>query len=187
MSLTFWLRKERVCGLGWKFYGRHHDLIDTEYQCHKWPRICSICRNRNPVLSTFMTYHRVCKKSNTTGATYGAGTVNPSWATEFNPGVSGFRVLQSFWSLSLSFDLRFLIISLWYPQTFLMHKNEQVDILQVDILHNCFSFFWRSKGVSNSFLVSKLQLSLYEQFTFQRDDADDVRFVLCWLFIVLAY
>ena len=41
-------------------------LIVIEYQCHKWPRICSVCRHRNPVLSSFMTYLRMCNKSNTT-------------------------------------------------------------------------------------------------------------------------
>jgi hypothetical protein len=30
------------------------------YLCHKWPRICSTCRKHFPVLSSFMTYHRVC-------------------------------------------------------------------------------------------------------------------------------
>ena len=32
----------------------------TEYLCHKWPHICYVCRNHNPILSSFMTYHRVC-------------------------------------------------------------------------------------------------------------------------------
>jgi len=27
----------------------------TEYLCQKWPRKCSVCRNHNPVLSSFMT------------------------------------------------------------------------------------------------------------------------------------
>ena len=31
----------------------------TEYLCHTWPRICSVCHNHTPVLSSFMTYHRV--------------------------------------------------------------------------------------------------------------------------------
>ena len=31
-----------------KFYGRHHDLTITEYLCHTWQLICSICRNHNP-------------------------------------------------------------------------------------------------------------------------------------------
>jgi hypothetical protein len=35
-------------------------LAVMEYLCHKWPRICSTCRNHFLVLSPFMTYHRVC-------------------------------------------------------------------------------------------------------------------------------
>ena len=31
-----------------------------EYLFHKWSRICSTCRRHIPVLSSFMTYHRVC-------------------------------------------------------------------------------------------------------------------------------
>jgi hypothetical protein len=37
----------------------------AEYLCH------------NPVLSSFRTYDLVCNKSNTTGATSGAGTADP--------------------------------------------------------------------------------------------------------------
>jgi hypothetical protein len=40
-------------------------LTATEYLCHKWPRICYVRRNHNFVLSPFMTYHRVCNKTNT--------------------------------------------------------------------------------------------------------------------------
>jgi hypothetical protein len=35
-------------------------LTAMEYLCHKWPRICSTCRKQFLVLSSFMTYHRVC-------------------------------------------------------------------------------------------------------------------------------
>ena len=45
--------------------------------CHKWPWICSTHRNHNSVLSSIMTYHRVCDKSNTTGATCGAPELSP--------------------------------------------------------------------------------------------------------------
>ena len=38
-------------------------------------KICSACRNRNMVLSSFMTYHLVCNNSNTTGAISGAETI----------------------------------------------------------------------------------------------------------------
>ena len=34
-----------------------------------------------------MTYHMVCYKNNTTGVTYGAGTVYSSGAHEFNTGL----------------------------------------------------------------------------------------------------
>ena len=41
-----------------KFYGRYHDLV-TQSLCHKWPWICTIYCSHNPVLSSFMTYHRI--------------------------------------------------------------------------------------------------------------------------------
>jgi hypothetical protein len=30
----------------------------TEYLCHKWPQICSVCRNHNSILYQLMTYNR---------------------------------------------------------------------------------------------------------------------------------
>ena len=41
----------------------------------------SVCHIHNPVLSVFMAYRQVCNKSNMTGPTGGAGTVNPSGHT----------------------------------------------------------------------------------------------------------
>ena len=39
----------------WMFYCCHHD-----YLCQKWPWICSVCHNHNPILSwLLMTCHRV--------------------------------------------------------------------------------------------------------------------------------
>jgi hypothetical protein len=46
----------------------------TECLCHGWPRICSVCRNHNMVLSLFITYHNLCNNSSTTEATCRAGT-----------------------------------------------------------------------------------------------------------------
>ena len=57
-----------------------------EYMCYKLPRICSTCRKHFPVLSSFVTYHRVCSQINTTGVTSGAGTACPSGAPDFTPG-----------------------------------------------------------------------------------------------------
>jgi hypothetical protein len=54
-----------------------------------------VCRNHIPILSSFMTYHRVCNKSNTTGAMCDAGTAYPSGASEFTPVFSGVRVARS--------------------------------------------------------------------------------------------
>ena len=70
-------------------------LTVTEYLCHKWPSTCRVCRNHNSVLSLFVTFHRVCNKSNTTSATNGAGTGYLSGAPDFTPSFSGVRVARS--------------------------------------------------------------------------------------------
>jgi hypothetical protein len=70
-------------------------LTAMEYLCHKWPRICSTCRKHFPVLSSSMTYHRVCNYINTTGATSEAGTTYHSIVHEFTPGFIGVRVTRS--------------------------------------------------------------------------------------------
>jgi len=123
----------------WKSYNAKDPTLNcicehTKYLCHKWPRICSVCRNHNPVDSSFMTFfdNRVCNKCYKMDTTCGAGTAYPSGALEFIPGFSGIRVARSlvfcemfcrslfvllsffFWPLHcLSFfDLRFLVIPL---------------------------------------------------------------------------
>ena len=69
--------------------------IFARINIHKCPRICRACRNHNPVLSLFMTYHWVCNKCNTTGVTCGAGTDHPSGAPEFTTVFSGVGVARS--------------------------------------------------------------------------------------------
>ena len=54
-----------------------------------------ICRKHCPVLSSFMTYHRVCNQINTTGVTSGTGTVYPPRHLSSPPVFSGVRVTQS--------------------------------------------------------------------------------------------
>ena len=96
-----------------------------EYSCHTWPRICSVRRNRNTVLSSSMTCHRVCRTNSTTVATSRTGTVYPSGAPEFIPVVSEVRVAGSLdfcamfcWSMfaCLSFFLLAIALSvlLWF-------------------------------------------------------------------------
>ena len=84
-------------------------LTVTEYMCLKWPRICSVCRNNNPVLDSFITYYRVCNKSNTMGATCGAGTANPSVGHEFTPVFNEVRIARCAFSVSL-----FVLLSLYF-------------------------------------------------------------------------
>jgi hypothetical protein len=49
------------------FYGRLFDMLNRcrRYTSHTWPLICSICRNHNPILSSFMNYHQISGKSTT--------------------------------------------------------------------------------------------------------------------------
>ena len=112
-------------------------LTVMEYLCPKLPRIFSTCRKHFPVLSSFMTYHRVCDWINTTGATGGTRTAYPSGAPEFTPCFSGVRVTRSlvlyvcfvdrclsflysfFWQLCclFFFDIRILITPLVSPNS----------------------------------------------------------------------
>ena len=71
-----------------KFYGHHYYFVNR-YRISvtmDWQRIRWDWHNHNPILSSFMTFHRVCNKSNTTGPICGAGTVFSSGAHEFIPG-----------------------------------------------------------------------------------------------------
>jgi len=68
-----------------KFYGCHHDLVNSHGLSVSQMNKCSICRNHNPALSSFMTYHGVCNKNNTLGVTCGAGTAHLSRTAEFAP------------------------------------------------------------------------------------------------------
>ena len=69
-----------------KFDGSHDDLVN----CYRTSvsqmttNMFYLC-NHNPVLSSFMTYHRVSNKSNMMCGNSGAGTAYPSGAHEFIP------------------------------------------------------------------------------------------------------
>ena len=84
------IRYSRTCG-------SYHDSLDRELlltrkllnQGFLVVEVYLICRNHNPVYSTFMTYHRICNKSNTADTTCGTGTAYPSGAPEFT---SGFKL-----------------------------------------------------------------------------------------------
>jgi hypothetical protein len=72
-----------------EFYGRYHDLVNHyRVSVSQMTMDMSACRNHNPVLSSFMTYHQVSNKSNTTGAR----NCLPFWST---PVFSGVHVARS--------------------------------------------------------------------------------------------
>ena len=58
-------------------------------------RVRVTCRKNIPVLSLFMTYHRVCKQCSTTDDNGGAGTADPSESPEFTAGFQCDRIARS--------------------------------------------------------------------------------------------
>ena len=115
----------------WKLYGCNHNLVNvTEYLCHKSPWICSICFNHNPVLSSIMTYHQVCNKSNTTGATSKAGTAHPSEHLSPQPVLVGFTLFNipfSFGHCIVCPSIYGFWLPLWYLQTILHFFSSQYE------------------------------------------------------------
>jgi hypothetical protein len=71
----------------------HHDLINRygEYVSQVITGMFRLSYH-NQVISSLMTYHRVCHKTNMTGTT---GPVHPSGAPEFSIIFSGIRVARS--------------------------------------------------------------------------------------------
>ena len=70
-----------------KSYRHHHDLVNN-YRIY----VSEMTTDMLFVIITirsFMTDHRVCNKSSTTGATCGAGTASPSGPPEFTHGFFG--------------------------------------------------------------------------------------------------
>jgi hypothetical protein len=53
-----------VISLKYHFLPRFLWRFAVQYK-YKWTRICSVCRNHNPVISSFMSYHLICNESNT--------------------------------------------------------------------------------------------------------------------------
>ena len=108
-----------------------HDLVNRcEISVSQSTRIYSVCRNHNPVLSSIMTFQRVCNKTNTTCDKCGAGITYPSEALEPTPGFSGVCVSRSFDRLvddCLTFVCHCIVcpcsiycsrLPLWYLQIF---------------------------------------------------------------------
>ena len=69
------------------------------------------CRNYNPIISSFMTYHRVSNKSNAMGSICEVGIAHPSGASEFTPVFSTVRVVRSLVLCVVFCSLLFVLLS----------------------------------------------------------------------------
>ena len=75
-----------LSGVRVAFYGRHNGLTVTEYLLQTTRIIALRYRSYNPVLlSSFMTYHRICNTNYARVATSATGTANLSGVPEINP------------------------------------------------------------------------------------------------------
>ena len=103
-------------------------LTATEYLCHKWPRIWSTCHKHFQVLSSFMTYRRLCNWSNKTGTTSGTGTAYHFGAPEFIPGF-GFKWGSCCSIFSFLCSVLLVLLSVFYwPLCFLFFLDLQILI-----------------------------------------------------------
>ena len=76
---------------------RHHDLLSRYkvYVSRMTTEMFQFVVITNPMLSSFMTYHRVCNKRNTTVATCEERISYSSGTPKFTPSFSGVRVTRS--------------------------------------------------------------------------------------------
>jgi hypothetical protein len=82
--------------------------------CHKSPQICFVSGNHNQFLSSFMTYHRVNNKSNTTTATCGEKTAYHFGPSEFTTDFQCVRVARSLVFYVLFCRLLFVVLFFWF-------------------------------------------------------------------------
>ena len=123
-------------------------LTAMEFLRHKWSRIWYTFRKHVPIISMFMTSHRLCNYINTTGATSGEGTAYTSGAS---PVFSGVRVTRSlvlyvcFVDHWLSFVLFLLAFVLSVPLRYTdwYFKTLLIKVLpQKSLEFSCHSIFW---------------------------------------------
>jgi hypothetical protein len=119
-------------------------MTAMEYMCHRWPRICSTCRKHFPVLSSFMTYHRVVTRLTRPVSLMDQELLTLPEHMSSPPVFSGVRVTRSL-VLCVCFVDRFLFfcifsfghcvvcsssiyglwLPLWYLQTLLLQNISQ--------------------------------------------------------------
>ena len=116
----------------------------TEYLCHIWQRICSVCCNHNLVLSSFMTYHQICDKGSTTDVTSLEGTAYHSGGNLLFMGFALINPCGVLWIFGCPFVLFLLVIALsflnillvikrWYIITY-VHITVDIDGVMISML-----------------------------------------------------
>ena len=139
-------------------------LTVTKYLSRKWPRICSVCRNYNPVPSSFILIYdfspgfviRV-----TTGATPGAGTAH----TPEHPVCSGVRVARflMFYVISCrSLSVLGFWITILYLQMFFLCNLNFIKTSPVKIPYPVMSR--KISVIFASFLLHKKNMLLWIYF-----------------------
>jgi hypothetical protein len=89
-----------------------HIKLNIYVFIHK-PRMCSVCRNHNPVLFSFMSYYLVCNKSNTTGSTCEQELKTLPEHLHSLPVIRGIHVAQSLVFCVMFCRLLFILVSLF--------------------------------------------------------------------------
>lgn len=144
--------------LGYAYKLNTFNSLDNEYKTQiiifkvgimKFPWLyiwdeTSIClkKNHNPVLSSFITYYRVCNNSNTMSATSRAGRSCPSGALEFMPHFSGVRLVRSLvFCVVLCRPLSFFHFCLFTPTDYhfdiLKHLASLITTTKLAYLRGC--------------------------------------------------
>jgi len=144
-------------------HGRHRDLV-TEYLCHKWPRISSICRIHYPVLSSFMSYHGYHMWI-TNCLPFRSTWVNPRLIVGFvfiDSLVFCVMFCRSLFVLLSFFFVIVLSVLLWYTASdypfcifkvsFFPHKID-VRFVFIPICFICYMYWFTFSGVHHNFLA----------------------------------
>ena len=128
------------------FYGHHHDLIYIyRISVYKWQRICCVCRNCNPALSSFMAYHPVCKKSSIAGATSAI-----SYCSSSSVIVCSFSfVFRSVCPLNNAFGI-FKIFLLDYKGDIFENQSFSWFIYSISYLFLTISIFWMKEKTQHN-------------------------------------
>ena len=98
-----------------KCYGRHYDVVDRYgISVSQMTTDMFHLSKHFPVISSLMTYHRVCNQINTTDVTSEAGTAYHSGAPEFTPGFKWGSCYSIFSSMCMFYRSLFVLLYFFF-------------------------------------------------------------------------